>query len=617
MHDHWARPGTTVAAPRGPEGSAALRPLYPDAMTTPSAVKPQSPPATAPPAGGPGSAATAGRAALAEWVAAQPADLFDDDVDAQALLAHAGLADRFDGLHEAGRAVAGPLDEAARINDRRGNHPVLDDWDAIGRPTAAVAHHPTHREAGRQIYGTGIMTAFGETGSDGRTDGDQPRRPSAPAPHRYILSLFYLTAQAGEAGHNCPLACDAGAIRTLQHVGTAGQQAQFLPRLLDPDFDTNYTASQFLTEVQGGSDVGANAVTATPLDASAGAAGGAWSISGEKWFCSNADADVFLVTARVADPATGTRGLGLFLVPRVLPDGAVNGFGLRRLKDKLGTRTMASAEIDFVDARATALGPVAEGFRNVIELVITTSRLFNAAGCAAHARRAWVVASTYAQHRTAFGQPIGRFPLVAETLAWIRADAVASLAATILLAGLQEQADAATISGTDGAFFRVAVNLTKLQTSVLAHDAVNRGIEVLGGNGAIESFSVLPRLLRDNVVYENWEGSHNVLRAQVLRDCARMGVHHGFFDALADRMGPRDTAALTRDREELEKLLSQSDAVRDLGFRRLGARMATWVMLAGMAGVPELAPAAFLTRRHLEQLPIDDAYLAAVAALQR
>ena len=377
------------------------------------------------------------------------------------------------------------------------------------------------------------------------------------------------------------------------------------------------TASQFLTEVQGGSDVGANAVRATPVGDHDGGPGTPWTISGEKWFCSNADADVFLVTARVADPGTGTKGLGLFLIPRLREDGAVNGFRIRRLKDKLGTRSMASGEIDFTQSRATALGPVEDGFRNVMELVITTSRLFNAAGCAAHARRAWVVASTYAQHRTAFGQPIGRYHLVAETLAWIRADATACLASTLMLAGLQEQIDDGSISDTDADFFRVAVNLNKLQTSVLAHEAVNRGIEVLGGNGAIESFSVLPRLLRDNVVYENWEGSHNVLRAQVLRDCARLGVHRGFFDALAARLGPEHAEELAGDRAELEDLLAAPAELRDLGFRRLGTRLAIWVMLAAMNGLPQLAASRHLTRRHLAALPLDDEYLAAIRALQR
>ncbi len=579
---------------------------------TPAGTEPAPTPAPRAP-----SAATAGRDALADWLTAQPRDLFADDADLEALIAHHGMGVRADALHAAGQVVAGPLDDAARRNDLPGNHPLLEDWDAIGRYTAAVAHHPSYRDAGRAIYGTGVMTAYGEVGVDGRTAGSSPRRPVTPAPQRFILTLFYLTAQAGEAGHNCPLACDAGAIRTLQHLGTAEQQAAFLPGLLDPDFDTNFTASQFLTEVQGGSDVGANAVLATPEGDHDGGPGSPWMIDGEKWFCSNADADVFLLTARVADPGTGTKGLGLFLVPRVLADGTPNGYRIRRLKTKLGTRSMASGEIDFTGAHATALGPVSDGFRNVMELVITTSRLFNAAGCAAHARRAWVVASTYAAHRTAFGQPIGEFPLVAETLAWIRADAVACLASTLMLAGLQEQTDEGSIGEADAAFFRVAVNLNKLQTSVLSHDAVNRAIEVLGGNGAIETFSVLPRLLRDNVVYENWEGSHNVLRAQVLRDCARLGVHAGFFDILADRLGTEHAEALAADRAEVDSLLEARSAVRDLRFRRVGERMAIWVMLAAMVPVPELAAAVLMTQRHLRELPIDEAYLAAVAALQR
>ncbi len=160
------------------------------------------------------------------------------------------------------RGAAGP----GRTDQRPARQPpAARRWDGIGRHTAGVAHHPAHTEAGRAIYGTGIMSAYAEVGVDGRAGGTSPRRPVAAAPHRYILTLFYLTAQAGEAGHNCPLACDAGAIRTLQHLGTAEQQSAFLPGLLDPDYDTNLTASQFLTEVQGGSDVGANAVRAVPV----------------------------------------------------------------------------------------------------------------------------------------------------------------------------------------------------------------------------------------------------------------------------------------------------------------------------------------------------------------
>ena len=548
------------------------------------------------------SAAHRGRAALTAWTAAQPDDLFADDHALGALITAHHLDDRRPRLHETGKVVAGPLDRVVRTNNLSRNLPVLDDYDGVGNYTARVAHHPSWWAAGRLIYGTGIMAAYAED----------------PTPHRFILTLFYLTAQAGEAGHNCPLACAAGAIRTLQMLGTDAQKAGPLQRLLDPDFDTNWTASQFLTEVQGGSDVGANALQASPIDAPEVAAGpgGQWRLDGEKWFCSNADADVFLVTARVAPPETGTRGLGLFVVPRLLPDGTPNGFSIRRLKDKLGTRSMASGEIDFSGARAEAIGPVSRGFKSVIELVITTSRLYNAMGCAGHCRRAWVVASTYAQHRTAFGQPIACFAQVQETLAWMRSDAEACLAGTMALAGLQERIDQGTATDTEKAYFRVAVNLNKLRTSVLAHDTVNRGIEVLGGNGAIETFSVLPRLLRDNVVYENWEGSHNVLRAQVVRDCARYAVHKGFFEYLRGAL-PADSDALEADEAALDALLAAPAALRDLRFRRLADRMATWVMLAGLGVSDELADAAALTRRHLGDLDVDDAYVGLVERLQR
>ena len=542
-----------------------------------------------------------GREDLARWQASQPSDLYADDSAAKALTEHHGLEEWAEAFHHAGRVVAGPLDEAVRENNLHGNLPELNCWDGIGRPTNQVRHHPTWWDAGRLIYGTGIMAAYA----------------NEPAPHRAILTLFYLTGQAGEAGHNCPLACAAGAIRSLQALGTAEQRSRYLTRLLDPDFDTNFTASQFLTEVQGGSDVGANAVRAVSDTGELGA-GSAWAIHGEKWFCSNADADVFVLTARVAPPETGTRGLGLFLIPRIRPDGSLNNFRIRRLKDKLGTRSMASGEMDFQGAYAEALGPVEQGFKTVINRVITTSRLYNAMGCAAHARRAWVVASTYAAHRKAFTRPIESFPQVAETLAWMRADAVASLAGSLWLIQMAEQLEAETLGEPEQAFLRVGVNLNKMRTSVLGHESVNRGIEVLGGNGAIESFSILPRLLRDNVVYENWEGAHNVLRAQVQRDCMKLGVHQGFFEILRDRLPHRFAPALAADLAALDATLNEPDeGLRDLRFRRLADRMATWLMLGGMAPLPDLGPALELSLRHLGELPIDRNYLGWIEGLRR
>ena len=542
-------------------------------------------------------ATTRGRADLAAWRKAQPSDLYADDDALQLLIEHHGLADRSTRFHDAGKVVAGPLQQAVVENNLHRNLPVLDDWSGIGEYTARIHHHPSWWNAGRLIYGTGIMALYGESSIS----------------HRSILTLFYLTAQAGEGGHNCPLACDAGAIRSLQELGTTSQKERYLSRLIDPNFDTNFTASQFLTEVQGGSDVGANTVRAIPASEDEGA-GSVWALSGEKWFCSNADADVFIMTARPEGAADGTRGLGLFLVPRIKPDGSVNTFRIRRLKDKLGTRSMASAEMDFQGAYAEALGPVGLGFKAVMRWVITTSRLYNAAGCAAHARRAWVVASTYAQHRHAFGQPIARFSVVQETLAWMRADAAGSIASTLWLAGMLEQFDQGTLGEKETAFFRIAVNINKLQTALLAHDAVNHGIEILGGNGAIESFSILPRLLRDNVVYENWEGTHNVLRAQVLRDCMRMEVHHGFFDVLAAILGED---AIARDRAEMDVVLDLEPDLASLRFRRLANRMAIHIMRAALHPIDALASHAVILGRHLDEPSLDSAYLKTLATLQR
>jgi acyl-CoA dehydrogenase len=505
-----------------------------------------------------------GRADLAAWLDDQPKNFYLADPCLRAL--HGATwtdaeRDRFaPALAAYGEACAGPLDAAARTNNQHRNLPALDPYDGVGQRRGPVEHHPSYHDAGRIIYGSGVMSAYGER----------------PAPHRYILSLFYLSSHVGEGGHNCPLACTAGAIRALQELGTPAQQERFLPGLLNPDWDRNFTGAQFLTEVQGGSDVGANGtVAALQPD-------GSYRITGEKWFCSNIDAEVILMTARIEDGPAGTRGLGLFLVPAWLPDGRANDFRARRLKDKLGTRSMASAEVDFLGAWAEAIGPVEVGFRNMMQLVINTSRLYNAFSVAGMAHRACLVAEGYARHRRAFGAPVARYPLVQETLAHMLADAEASLAGSWLLAGLQERLDRGEAGEDEQAFFRVALNVNKLRTAVLAHSIINSGIEVLGGNGAIESFSVLPRLLRDNVVCENWEGTHNTLRLQTLRDCKKMGIHHGFFRYLAPVLGEARTAPVAA---ALEQALAAPPELATLLMRPIADKLATLVHLAGLAPV--------------------------------
>lgn len=251
-------------------------------------------------------AITRGRERLLGWRDAKPDNFFDADTNLQNVLRHY-LGDEAYGrivgsLRDFGGACATTLDDASRIEDRIGNHPRMERWSDLGERIEAIEFHPNHDLMGEVIWRSGIMALQAEAGNT-----------------RHQMGLYYLMGHNGEASHMCSLACTSGLIRALQQEGDEALKARYLPPLLNPDYAHKHHGAQFLTEVQGGSDVGANAVVATP------AGDGTWRINGEKWFCSNINADQFLMTARVGE-AQGTRGLGLFLVPRQLDDGRVNGF---------------------------------------------------------------------------------------------------------------------------------------------------------------------------------------------------------------------------------------------------------------------------------------------------
>jgi len=449
---------------------------------------------------------TAARTAWAAWRREMARNYLHTDPHLQHLI----QGDRVDQeLLEDWGATCAALDPVVRENNRDEHLPRLRSWSAQGERVETIDHHESHHILGRAVYGTGVMARFAE----GR--------------ELEAMSLVYLYAQHGEAGHNCPLACTAGLIRILQQ---GGDPQGFLPALLDPDYDTHMHGAQFLTEAQGGSDVGANAVHAQPQ------ADGTVRLVGEKWFCSVADAQLMLVSARPTDAPPGTRGVRGYAVPRHTPDGRINGFAIRRLKYKLGTRSMASAEIDFEGATAYEVGD----FRAVVGVVLNTSRLFNAINSAASLQRAAREATVYARHRQAFGGPIARFPSVGHLLADLHAEAFAARESTFFLVARRDAAGG-QLEGADAEGWRMLVNLNKYWTSAAASRSMLSAIEVLGGNGAIEDFSVLPRLLRDAVVCEQWEGPHNVLVAQVLRDAQTRGLHHALLQLLCTH-APHPTA---------------------------------------------------------------------------
>jgi acyl-CoA dehydrogenase len=417
-----------------------------------------------------------------------------------------------------------------------------------------VEFHPAYHAAGRLVWATGVVSA----------------------PTREQASLFFELAQRGEGGHACPVVCTAGLVRALRSRASEELRSRFLPPLLSSDYDTAQRGAQFLTERHGGSDVGANRVEAVP-----GADG--WRLYGEKWFCSVADADQFLVTARPRGAPAGTRGIGCFLVPR-----SGGGFRIRRLKDKLGTRALATGEIEFEGAAAYALGPLEDGFHTAVS-VLNTSRWLNAVGSAGLMRRASDEARTFAAEREAFGGPIERFPLVRENLAVMRAEAAAALASSLHVTELVARLDEGTATGEDVAWHRILVNANKFVTSLAATKVCRRGIEALGGNGTIEDFSPLPRLYRDAIVFESWEGTHNVLVAQVLRDLAKLdAVDLVVARAQApEQLGPR-----------LRRSLAEPEWGALHGRRQL-EELVRWLQVAELRVAGEDPAADLIERRHL------------------
>lgn len=458
---------------------------------------------------------------------------YDPHLDA--IVRHSGGEIAADGARSFAETCANTLDALAIEANLGANLPQLRRWDGHGNRTEQVVVHAATTAIGDAAWGAGTMA-------------DWAAGHSVAA-----LAKVYLLAQSGEAGQCCPLACTAGMIRILQQT-PASVPSAWLEGLSARGPDRSW-ASQFLTEVQGGSDVGANVLEARERG------DGTASLHGEKWFCSVIDAPLFLVTARPEGAATGTAGLGAYILPRTHAGGP-NGFRVRRLKDKLGTRSMASAEVDFDGAEALRVGD----FKDVVEVVLNTSRVFNAVCCAAFMARAEREARAFATHRVAFGSPIATFPSVARVLARARTEAFAARSLSLRLAGERMPYAAGT---------RMLVNLCKTWTAATCPSVVRDAIEVLGGNGAIEDFSVLPRLLRDSIVLEAWEGGHGVLAAQVLRD-ARRGLLAPMFKTLTkwlnDAGGQMSRAASLHKRLETaqarwERVVAREDAdahIRDL-----------------------------------------------------
>jgi alkylation response protein AidB-like acyl-CoA dehydrogenase len=452
-----------------------------------------------------------------------------------------------------GELAGGPLD---RLSAEANAHPPeLVRYDRDGARIDEVRFHPSYLEMRALVYGSGIVSlAYDSTARPAAQGGGR-------APHALVFGLGYLLAQA-EVGLFCPVCMTDGAARVIERFAAADVARPVVARLASRDPAALWEGAMWLTEKQGGSDVGLNETSAREEK-------GIWRLSGDKWFTSNAGAEVMLVLARPHGAPAGTDGLGLFLVLLHRADGSRNAIRFHRLKDKLGTRSMATAEATLEGAEATLLAGPGRGFKAMAEM-LNMSRLYNAVASCGIMRRAVYEAARHARERVAFGKPIERHALLRETIADMAVECEAATALTFEAVRWLDMVDAGGGAEFERAkkLHRALTPLAKLSTAKAAVALASEAIECLGGNGYIEEFPT-PRLLRDAQVLPIWEGTTNILSLDLfLRTFGRERAHEQILEEALRRLEPVKIAGLEQAREGTLRAIAALAAEAD---RALGA----------------------------------------------
>jgi putative acyl-CoA dehydrogenase len=435
-----------------------------------------------------------------------------------------------------GRALGGePLDWGRLANE---HPPLLRTHDRFGDRIDEVEFHPAWHSLLMLAVDAGVHAV--------------PWTADRPGGHVARAAAFMTLTQV-EAGVCCPLSMTFAAVPALRVEQSLS--AEWEPRLTSRRYDPGLRPAgekagalcgMAMTERQGGSDVRANETTARALG------DGEWELEGDKWFCSAPMCDAFLVLAQA--PA----GLSCFLLARVQPDGERNGFRIERLKDKLGNRSNASAEIRLEGARAQLVGEEGRGVQTIIEMVVHT-RLDCVLGSAGLMRRAVAEATHHAAHRSAFGRLLTDQPLMRNVLADLCVESEAATVTAVRLARAYDEGDVA--------FRRIATAVAKYWVCKQTPGLVAEALECLGGNGYVEE-SVLPRLFRESPLNSIWEGAGNVNALDVLRGMERApDTVEAFLAELEHGADVRLDASIARLKDEL----SSPD---EAGARRLVERMA-------------------------------------------
>lgn len=396
-------------------------------------------------------------------------------------------------LIEMGHLAGGELYQM-QLADRL-NEPVLTQWDAWGNRIDHIELTPLWKKTEQLAAEYGVVAAAYE-GKYGRCD------------RIYQFALAYLFHPSTDV-YTCPLAMTDGAARTLLDSGNQELIDRAVPHLTSRDPEQFWTSGQWMTESTGGSDVGSSETIAQLNENEE------WQLYGRKWFTSAATSQIALTLARPEGNPPGGRGLALFYLETRDENGNLHNIEILRLKDKLGTRKVPTAELILRGVPAVPVVGLDNGVRNIVPMLHLT-RTWNSISAAAFMRRGLALARDYARKRVAFGTPLSEKSLHLDTLATLQAETEAAFHLSFYLVELIGRDEAGEISAADTHLLRLLTSVAKLTTARQAVAVASEVLEAHGGAGYVEDTG-LPVLLRDSQVLPIWEGTTNVLSLDTLR----------------------------------------------------------------------------------------------------
>jgi alkylation response protein AidB-like acyl-CoA dehydrogenase len=416
-------------------------------------------------------------------------------------------------LERLGALAGGHLDDLARTADR--HPPLLHRRDRFGRDHDHIEYHPAYREMERIAFEDFALNRMSHAA--GAFGWPEPLGPVA----KYAVQYLFVQA---EFGLMCPISATDTSASLLERYAPDHVRERYLPRMLAERREDLWTGAQFMTEQSGGSDVG-------NIEVEARRDGDTWRIHGNKWFCSATDGDMVMLLARTEGAPWGSRGLSLFAVPRTLESGERNAYTIVRLKDKLGSRSMASGEVGFDGAEAYLLGAEHRGLKHMLDMV-NLSRLSHGVRAAGMMRRCLNETLAVARNRFSFGKKIVRHPLMRRQLLKTMVPTEQALSMFMFTASVMQCADA----GDERAarVLRILTPLVKMRACRDNVKVATAAMEARGGNGYIEDW-VNARLVRDAHLGVVWEGTSSIVALDVTtRAVAKARAHVALGQALQE-----------------------------------------------------------------------------------